>query len=62
MDNNDKKLVTFEAPALTRKQLAELAEHTGRTKSGWLRFIIRREWLDLTLDKEADTYKGEGVA
>jgi predicted transcriptional regulator len=40
----EKILITFQADDLTREKLKELAKKTERSYSGWLRWIIDREY------------------
>jgi predicted DNA-binding protein len=44
----DKKMINFRADEGVREKLQQLADHTQRTQSNWLRWIIDREWKELT--------------
>ena len=44
----DKKMINFRADEGIREKLRQLADDTQRTQSNWLRWIIDREWRDLT--------------
>jgi predicted DNA-binding protein len=55
----DKKMINFRADEGIREKLQQLADHTQRTQSNWLRWIIDREWRELTPPPDNDKDKND---
>ncbi len=55
----DKKMINFRADEGVREKLRQLADDTQRTQSNWLRWIIDREWKELTAPQDNGNQDGE---
>ena len=53
-------MINFRADEGIREKLRQLADVTQRTQSNWLRWIIDREWKELTAPPPQDNGKDAG--